>query len=203
MLSTTATYDTRARLVVRVDGDHGRRGSCRGEHRRRRPVRHAGRREGRAHPRAPRRERQPRRRRRTRRTTSTSPSCRRAPAPATSCRSRTSCTPAATCRWPTSVPTVKAGGSDHVRQQHRRAARATASGTRSPRARRRATGRPASPTRSPTATRCSTPGELGDGRAADRRAGSRGRRPSDLPDGTYTYFCRIHPFMRGAFRVDG
>jgi plastocyanin len=27
--------------------------------------------------------------------------------------------------------------------------------------------------------------------------------PSDLPGGTYTYFCRIHPFMRGAFRVDG
>ena len=26
--------------------------------------------------------------------------------------------------------------------------------------------------------------------------------PSDLPDGTYTYFCRIHPFMRGAFRVE-
>ncbi|MFM7270981.1 MAG: hypothetical protein ACKO2C_05035 [Actinomycetes bacterium] len=25
--------------------------------------------------------------------------------------------------------------------------------------------------------------------------------PSDLPRGTYTYFCRIHPFMRGAFRV--
>jgi len=25
--------------------------------------------------------------------------------------------------------------------------------------------------------------------------------PSDLPVGTYTYFCRIHPFMRGAFRV--
>jgi plastocyanin len=25
--------------------------------------------------------------------------------------------------------------------------------------------------------------------------------PSDLPPGTYTYFCRIHPFMRGAFRV--
>ena len=23
-----------------------------------------------------------------------------------------------------------------------------------------------------------------------------------LPEGTYTYFCRIHPFMRGAFRVD-
>jgi plastocyanin len=25
--------------------------------------------------------------------------------------------------------------------------------------------------------------------------------PSDLPDGTYTYFCRIHPQMRGAFKV--
>jgi plastocyanin len=25
--------------------------------------------------------------------------------------------------------------------------------------------------------------------------------PADLPTGTYTYFCRIHPFMRGAFRV--
>jgi plastocyanin len=25
--------------------------------------------------------------------------------------------------------------------------------------------------------------------------------PDDLPPGTYTYFCRVHPFMRGAFRV--
>ncbi|TMK40281.1 MAG: hypothetical protein E6G56_08285 [Actinobacteria bacterium] len=25
--------------------------------------------------------------------------------------------------------------------------------------------------------------------------------PVNLPPGTYTYFCRIHPFMRGAFRV--
>jgi plastocyanin len=25
--------------------------------------------------------------------------------------------------------------------------------------------------------------------------------PTDLPPGTYTYFCRIHPYMRGAFRV--
>ncbi len=25
--------------------------------------------------------------------------------------------------------------------------------------------------------------------------------PADLPPGTYTYFCRIHPLMRGAFRV--
>ena len=27
--------------------------------------------------------------------------------------------------------------------------------------------------------------------------------PTNLPPGTYTYFCRIHPFMRGAFRVVG
>jgi len=25
--------------------------------------------------------------------------------------------------------------------------------------------------------------------------------PTNLPAGTYTYFCRIHPFMRGSFRV--
>jgi plastocyanin len=25
--------------------------------------------------------------------------------------------------------------------------------------------------------------------------------PKNLKIGTYTYFCRIHPFMRGAFRV--
>src|SRR3954470_16506070 len=27
--------------------------------------------------------------------------------------------------------------------------------------------------------------------------------PADLPAGTYTYFCRVHPFMRGSFRVSG
>jgi hypothetical protein len=25
--------------------------------------------------------------------------------------------------------------------------------------------------------------------------------PANLPPGTYTYYCRVHPFMRGAFRV--
>ena len=25
--------------------------------------------------------------------------------------------------------------------------------------------------------------------------------PKSLTPGTYTYFCRIHPFMRGSFRV--
>jgi plastocyanin len=43
-------------------------------------------------------------------------------------------------------------------------------------------------------------GELGTGGppTADRVTWST---PTDLPEGTYTYFCRIHPFMRGAFRV--
>ena len=25
--------------------------------------------------------------------------------------------------------------------------------------------------------------------------------PDNLGPGTYTYFCRVHPYMRGAFRV--
>jgi plastocyanin len=43
-------------------------------------------------------------------------------------------------------------------------------------------------------------GELGTGGppTADRTTWST---PSNLPPGTYTYFCRIHPFMRGSFRV--
>jgi plastocyanin len=39
---------------------------------------------------------------------------------------------------------------------------------------------------------------LANGPAADRDTW---KTPSDLAPGTYTYFCRIHPFMRGAFRV--
>ena len=27
------------------------------------------------------------------------------------------------------------------------------------------------------------------------------RTPKKIRPGTYTYFCRVHPFMRGAFRV--
>jgi hypothetical protein len=37
-----------------------------------------------------------------------------------------------------------------------------------------------------------------DAPAADRDTWST---PTDLKPGTYTYFCRVHPFMRGAFRV--
>lgn len=42
-------------------------------------------------------------------------------------------------------------------------------------------------------------GAAGNAPAADRDTW---QTPQDLPTGTYTYFCRIHPFMRGAFRVE-
>jgi plastocyanin len=43
-------------------------------------------------------------------------------------------------------------------------------------------------------------GELGD--AGPPTAGRlEWDTPADLPPGTYTYFCRIHPSMRGAFRI--
>jgi plastocyanin len=46
-------------------------------------------------------------------------------------------------------------------------------------------------------------GQLGFGPRGASPAANRltWQTPSDLPQGTYTYFCRIHPFMRGAFRV--
>ena len=42
-------------------------------------------------------------------------------------------------------------------------------------------------------------GGVGKAPAADRDTW---KTPQDLSPGTYTYFCRIHPFMRGAFRVE-
>jgi plastocyanin len=46
-------------------------------------------------------------------------------------------------------------------------------------------------------------GELGFGPAGFTPAANRDTWtvPRSLPVGTYTYFCRIHPFMRGSFRV--
>jgi plastocyanin len=46
-------------------------------------------------------------------------------------------------------------------------------------------------------------GELGFGPAGFTPAANRDTwsTPQNLGPGTYTYFCRIHPFMRGAFRV--
>jgi plastocyanin len=48
-------------------------------------------------------------------------------------------------------------------------------------------------------------GNLGFGPAGLTAAAQRDRwrTPRDLRPGTYTYFCRVHPFMRGAFRVRG
>ena len=167
----------RARLVVRVDGDHGVVDRAR-----RRPaattrspppvdvkgvLTHGHLAENDNHGGAP-----------NPKDYSTSPSCRR-------------------CRRPTVVPIenfVYARGDmsvadtrpdregrrhDHVRQQHRRAARERHLAHDHRRARRRATGPPASPTRSPTATRCSTPGSSATtGRR--RPVASPGPRPSDL-----------------------
>jgi hypothetical protein len=46
-------------------------------------------------------------------------------------------------------------------------------------------------------------GELGYGPAGFTPAANRNtwKTPKTLPPGTYTFFCRIHPFMRGSFRV--
>jgi len=45
-------------------------------------------------------------------------------------------------------------------------------------------------------------GQLGD--AGTPTAGTLSwKTPADLDPGTYTYFCRVHPFMRGAFAVEG
>lgn len=48
-------------------------------------------------------------------------------------------------------------------------------------------------------------GQLAYGPAGFTAAAQRGEweSPHDLEPGTYTYFCRIHPYMRGAFRVRG
>ena len=46
-------------------------------------------------------------------------------------------------------------------------------------------------------------GQLGYGPSGYSAASNRidWTTPANLPPGTYTYFCRVHPFMRGAFRV--
>ena len=46
-------------------------------------------------------------------------------------------------------------------------------------------------------------GELGYGPSGATPAANRNtwKTPKSLPVGTYTFFCRIHPFMRGSFRV--
>jgi len=48
-------------------------------------------------------------------------------------------------------------------------------------------------------------GQLGYGPQGYTATANRGdwETPADLNPGTYTYFCRVHPYMRGAFRVRG
>jgi plastocyanin len=48
-------------------------------------------------------------------------------------------------------------------------------------------------------------GNLGFGPQGITAAAQRAawRTPKRLGPGTYTFFCRVHPFMRGAFRVRG
>ena len=46
-------------------------------------------------------------------------------------------------------------------------------------------------------------GELGGNGAPPTNGQKSWTTPENLPAGTYTYFCRIHPFMRGSFRVSG
>jgi plastocyanin len=45
--------------------------------------------------------------------------------------------------------------------------------------------------------------ELGYGPTGFTAASNQGEwvTPKTLPAGTYTYFCRVHPYMRGSFRV--
>ena len=156
----------------------------------------------RAHARPPAREPQPRRRvARPRPTRASSPPAR--PPPARS-RSPTSSTARATCC--AAAPLAAADG----------------------RARRRAltfVNRDAAHTIFHTITACRAPcnrttgiayplangpvdfdsGELGFGPQGFTAAANRDTwsTPRDLDPGTYTYFCRIHPFMRGSFRVSG
>jgi len=46
-------------------------------------------------------------------------------------------------------------------------------------------------------------GELGTGGAPASGKVSWTISTTNMAPGTYTYYCRIHPFMRGAFRVVG
>jgi hypothetical protein len=45
-------------------------------------------------------------------------------------------------------------------------------------------------------------GQLGTKQIPPATGKTEYRTPSNLPTGTYSYFCRIHPTMRGAFRVE-
>ena len=89
----------------------------------------------------------------------------------------------------------------------RRCRRTSRSGTASPPVRRPATAAPGSATRSPAGPIKFDSGQLGYGTVASREVTTGSNvyttPPLTKPGKTYTYFCRIHPFMRGSIRVKG
>ena len=186
-------------VVVRVDGDHA--GDVRPRRDRRRPVRDRRRRRGRGHARAPARERQPRRRPALR------PARPARPARAPGRRRRQGRDPGLRLR---------PGRPQHDRQGGPPGARAPRPRAHVRQPRRRGT-------IFHTITACKAPcnrttgiaypladgkvdfdsGELGFG-PRGLHGGGEPRHVDDaegLEAGTYTYFCRVHPFMRGAFKV--
>ena len=139
----------------------------------------------------------------------------RATGPARGSRSTASTTrPAATRRvagFPADLmrpPTIQPGPDRHLHQP-RRAARtcptSSRPGTASPRARRPATAARGSATRSRAGRSSSTPASSASapGSSTEVTTGSNvyTTPPLTKPGKTYTYFCRIHPFMRGSIRV--
>ena len=169
VLSVSATYDSQARLVVRVDGDHAAwyaAGATRAASTR---SRGQVERRGRAHARPPAGERQPRRR--ARRAARRAHAARRPGARRPARRSPTSSTARATCCAAGAAsrpPVVAPGQSLTFRNRDAGAARST---TRSPPARRPATARRASPTRSPTGPSTSTPASSASARGLRHRRG--------------------------------
>ena len=94
-------------------------------------------------------------------------------------------------------PSSRASRSRSTTSTHRSA---TGSGTRSPTAPNRATATPGIAYPLANGSIVFDSGELGTG-GAPASGHVTWSTPTTLPPGTYTYWCRIHPFMRGAFRV--
>ena len=193
------TYDIEQRVVVRVDGHHGR---VDGRRRPAAPTRSPTTVDvaGRAHPRPPARERQPRRRADADDYVDLTEARRRQPAD----RRRSTIADFVYARGDMS-------GADSVPDGRGRRSRSRSTTVDAP----------LENGIWHTITACKAPCDrstgiaypLADGRRARSTPASSataGRRPpgrltwstpTDLAAGTYTYFCRIHPFMRGAFRV--
>ena len=154
---------------------------------------------GPAHPRPPARERQPRRHRRSS-SAPTRPRCRRAAVERHGRHPRLRLRAGRHEQLPDACPTVKAGPVAHL-QQHRRQPLGngiwhTITACKAPCNRSTGHRLPAGQRRHPVRLR-----RARHRRPAHRRPGHVDDARPTCPPGTYTYFCRIHPFMRGSFRV--